>query len=70
MFFSVFDKKSGHFPALLVATKNAFDKTSGHCPTLYIQKHGLICGEEETCYNKEDAMSRYVGLLVNRLTVV
>lgn len=70
MFFSVFDKKSGNFPALLVATKNVFDKTSEHCPALYIQKRSLICGEEETCYNKEDAMSHCVGLLVNRLAVV
>ena len=68
-FLSVFDKMSGNFPALLVVTI-FFDKTSGHCSALYIQMHGQICGEEETCYYEEDAMSHYVGLLVNRLAVV
>lgn len=32
--------------------------------------HQSVCGGEEAHYNKKDAMSHYVGLLVNRLAAV
>lgn len=32
--------------------------------------HHSVCGGDETCCNKEDAMSHYVGLLANRLAAV